>query len=183
MNNDYFTNYTEVFLKNINDLSKAEKSLKILEKKILKIKKSKRTIFFFGNGGSASIASHCAIDYAKNSNIKTQAFTNGEMITCLANDYGHSNWMKEACKVFIEKNDLVIFISSSGNSMNHVNAARYCKKNKIYSFSLTGFNKNKLSKITDLNYIVSSKNYNQIENVHSFYLLMLIDKISSKKII
>ena len=90
--------------------------------------------------------------------------------------------MQKAIEFNICKNDIVIFISSSGNSPNHLNAARYCKKNKIYSISFTGFEKNKLSKITNLSFIVNSKNYNIIENVHSIWMLMILDKMKNFEI-
>ena len=56
------------------------------------------------------------------------------------------------------------------------------KKKKIFSVSFTGFNKNKLSKITNYSFIVNSKNYNIIENVHSVWFLMIIDRLSRKLI-
>ena len=56
------------------------------------------------------------------------------------------------------------------------------KKKKIFSESFTGFNKNKLSKITNYSFIVNRKNYNIIENVHSVWFLMTIDRLSGKLI-
>ena len=80
---------------------------------------------------------------SKNLNIKTQTF-NETSITCLANDFGFSNWMKKALELNVDKKDLVILVSSSGNSTNHIKAADYCKKRKIFTISFTGFKKNKL---------------------------------------
>ena len=57
------------------------------------------------------------------------------------------------------------------------------KKKKIFLVSFTGFNKNKLSKITNYSFIVNSKNYNIIENVHSVWFLMIIDRLSRKLIL
>ena len=56
------------------------------------------------------------------------------------------------------------------------------KKKKIFSVLFTGFNKNKLSKITNYSFIVNSKNYNIIENVHSVWFSMTIDRLSRKLI-
>ena len=179
MYNDYFTKY----LTKIEIISKSFDRNKaiILEKKIIDLKNKKNKIFFFGNGGSSAITHHFAIDFNKNLKIKTQTF-NDTTITCLANDFGFENWMKKALELNADKKDLAIFISSSGNSKNHLNAADYCKKKMIYSISFTGFKKNKLSKKTNLSFIVQSKNYNIIENIHSIWLLMILDKIKKFKI-
>ncbi len=90
--------------------------------------------------------------------------------------------MKKALELNVDKKDIVIFVSSSGNSINHLKAAKYCKDKKIFSISFTGFKSNKLSKKTNLSFIVNSKNYNIIENTHSTWLLMILDKIKKFKI-
>lgn len=177
------SNYYNKYILNISNKIKDfdVKKASIVEKKIIKLNKKKNKIIFLGNGGSASISNHFSVDFNKNLKIRTLTF-NETTITCFANDYGHSNWMQKAIELNICKNDIVVFISSSGNSLNHINAARYCKKNKIYSISFTGFEKNKLSKITNLSFIVKSKNYNIIENVHSIWMLMILDKMKNFKI-
>ena len=74
-----------------------------------------------------------------------------------ANDYGHDNWMKEATKKYFYKGDLVVLISSSGNSKIML-IVQSIVKNKIELVTLTGFNgKNKLAKLGDLNLIANSK--------------------------
>ena len=177
MKKNYYKNYLKNIIKNINQFDN-DKSTKI-EKKIKSLKK-KDKIIFFGNGGSAAICNHFAIDFSKNLKIKTLTF-NDASITCLANDYGYENWIMKSIELNANKNDLVVFISSSGNSLNHIKGARFCKKKKIYSISYTGFYKNKLSKITNLSFLVNSKNYNIIENCHSIWLLMILDKLIKAK--
>ena len=84
-------------------------------RKIKSLKKDK--IIFFGNGGSAAICNHfSAIDFSKNLKIKNLTFNEDASITCLANDYGYENWIMKAIELNANKNDLVVFISSSGNS-------------------------------------------------------------------
>jgi phosphoheptose isomerase len=81
----------------------------------------------------------------------------------------------------MDKGDLVILISSSGSSLNIINAAKYVvlKKNKLITFS--GFNKkNKLSSFGDINIWVDSKNYNVVETAHYIYLLSIIENFRLK---
>ena len=106
-------------------------------------KKKKNSVFIFGNGGSASIASHVSTDLNKVCNIKSRNFNEANHITCFSNDYGYDKWISETLKIYLKKSDLVILISSSGNSKNIVNAAKYCSKKKIKLITLTGFYKKK----------------------------------------
>ncbi len=174
----YYTNYLKSLIEKLNYFD--QKKATIIEKKIRKTKKNNKKVIFLGNGGSQSISNHFSIDFSKNLKLRTQTF-NETLITCFANDYGNDNWMQKALEINLVKGDMVVFTSSSGNSKNHLNAAKYCKKNKIFTISLSGFGKNKLSKVTDLSMIVNSKNYNIIENIHSIWFLMILDKIKKFK--
>ena len=153
-----------------------------LFKELNKVKKTKKKIILVGNGGSAAMSSHVSVDLTKQCGIRAINFNEADLITCFANDYGHDNWMKEAIKKYYDKGDLIILISSSGNSKNHIIAGQFCKKKKINLVTFTGFNgKNKLSKFGDLNFYLNSKNYNQIEMVHHVWLLMACDYITKEK--
>ena len=74
------------------------------------------------------MASHVSVDLTKQCGIRAINFNEADLITCFGNDYGYENWMKEAIKKYYDKGDLIILISSSGNSKNHVVAGNYCKK-------------------------------------------------------
>ena len=76
--------------------------------------KNKGKIYIVGNGGSSSIASHVSVDLAKVARLKSSTFNNSNLITCFANDYGYENWVKEAIKAYMNKNDMIILISSWG---------------------------------------------------------------------
>jgi D-sedoheptulose 7-phosphate isomerase len=152
-----------------------------LEKKILEIKKKKYSIFVYGNGGSAAVASHFNIDAFNKCGIKSNTLGDKSLITCLANDYGFENLIKISLLRFATKKDLVILISSSGESRNMINAAKFCKNKKIFLITLTGFNRNNsLKKLGNINLWVNSKEYNYIENIHQLWLLSALDKISNK---
>ena len=121
----YFKNYTKSIneiLDNV-DSNLIEKSVKIINKII----KQNKRIFIIGNGGSASIASHVSVDFAKVARVRSSTFNNSNLITCFANDYKYENWVTEAIKAYCDNKDLIILISSSGISKNIVNAAKYCQ--------------------------------------------------------
>ena len=104
---------------------------KISEKIYLKSKKKGRVIVV-GNGGSAAIASHIAIDLNNAAKIKALNLNDPSLITCYANDYGYENWVTKALVSLVQKDDVVVLISSSGNSMNIVNAAKFLKRKNIF---------------------------------------------------
>ena len=144
---------------------------------ILKKYKKKNHVHIFGNGGSASIASHFSMDLTNNSNIKCFNYNDASLITCYSNDFGYENWISRVINKYVKKGDLLILISSSGKSKNMLNAIKIAKLKKIYKVvTFTGFEKNNPLKIRgDLNFWVDSRKYNFIENIHQFWLLMIVD--------
>ncbi len=173
---EYFKNYFQKYNEILSDIE-ISNFIK-LEKLLKSYKNKKKRVFIFGNGGSSSISSHVATDLTKICKIKALSLSDHNLITCFANDYGFENWIVESVKSFINKEDLVILISSSGQSKNVINAAKFCKRNKIKLVTFTGFNKNnKLKKLGVLNFWVNSKKYNFVENIHQTWLLSIVDKI------
>ena len=132
------------FLKEITSQINRFDNNKILDLiKFLKKRKNNSKIFLAGNGASASIANHVATDLSKSAGFKAVTFNESNLITCLSNDYKYENWIKEALKIYSNKKDIVILISSSGMSKNIIEAAKYCKTKKITLVSLSGFSKKK----------------------------------------
>ena len=139
------------------------------------------TIFIQGNGASAAIASHCALDFTKQAKLKTMSFNESSLITAYANDYGYKDWLKKAFESYSVKNDTAILISSSGKSPNIVSAAEYVKSIGLNLITFTGFKKdNPLKKIGDINFWVDSKAYNIIECIHMIWLTAIIDLVIGK---
>ena len=138
-------------------------------------------IIIIGNGGSNSIASHIAVDYNKFLKKKTLAFTDASMLTGYFNDYGLEKVYVKFIEQNLTKKTLVILISSSGNSLNILECANFCEKNKIAFCSLTGFNKNNKVKVKSeksknckFNYWVDSKSYGVVENCHQIFLHAIV---------
>jgi len=137
-----------------------------------------KKVIFSGNGGSAAMASHCAVDLTKNAGVRAINFNEADLITCFSNDYGYEKWVEKAIEFYGDGGDVLVLISSSGNSMNMVNAADMAKNMKIPVITFTGFSaKNKLHKKGDLNLWVDSKAYNIVEMTHHIWLLAIVDMI------
>ena len=133
-------------------------------------------IFFIGNGGSASIASHMAVDFWKNGGIKAGCFSDASMITCISNDFGFEFIFEKSILGSCNSNDIIFAISSSGNSAN-------IHKGVIASLSLgckvvtlSGFSpENKLRSMGDVNFYVPSKFYGFVELVHTSICHAILD--------
>jgi D-sedoheptulose 7-phosphate isomerase len=169
INNLYSSNYND--LVNTADL-------------ILESASKNGKIIIAGNGGSAAMASHVSVDLTKAAGIRAINFNEADLITCFANDYGYENWITKALEFYIEKFDLVILISSSGQSKNLLNAACWLKSQNVPFVTLTGFEKtNPLhSSGGDVNFWVDSKSYNIVEMTHHIWLLSIVDLLIERKI-
>ena len=180
MRKNYFKKYLDKFAKILIDYSD-EDFLKIV--KILReIKKNKKKVILVGNGGSAAMASHVSVDLTKISKIRAINFNEADLLTCLSNDYGYENWVQKALSFYADKGDMLICISSSGQSKNIINGAKFAKKIGCKVVTLTGFDKrNKVTKIGDINLWLNSKNYNLIEMTHHIWLLSIVDFIAKRK--
>ena len=133
-------------------------------------------IIIAGNGGSAAIASHVAVDFTKAAGIRAINFNESDLITCFANDYGYENWVAKAIDFYAIPDDLVILISSSGTSPNIINAAKQAKHLGLDLITLSGFSdKNPLRTLGDINAWVPSDQYNVIEMTHHIWLLAILD--------
>lgn len=180
MKKNYFKNYLEKFSKILSNYSHKD-FLKVV-KIIIEIKKNKKKIILVGNGGSAALASHVSVDLTKICKIRAINFNEADLLTCFANDYGYENWVQKALSFYADKGDLLICISSSGESKNIINGAKFAKKFGCKIITFTGFNKNNnLRKIGHVNLWLESKNYNFIEMVHNTWLLSIVDFIAKKK--
>ncbi|MBF0570605.1 MAG: SIS domain-containing protein [Candidatus Omnitrophica bacterium] len=159
--------------------------LKVLEKTKGLIKGTSAVggkIIIAGNGASAVIASHVAVDLTKASGVRAVNFNEADLITCFANDYGYEHWIEKALDFYADGKDVVILISSSGQSANIVNAALKAKAMGLKVITLSGFREdNNLRKLGDINLWVNSSEYNIVETVHQAWLLAVVDQIASER--
>ena len=174
---EFIKDYLNRYKKSLFETDVSDKLIE-MKQKLLKIKKEGNKVIIAGNGGSAAISSHVTVDFTKQGGIRTVNFNESDLITCFANDYGYENWVAKAIEFYGDKGDLIILISSSGNSKNMVNAARVAKKLTMEVVTFTGFKAdNPLKQEGDLNFWLDNKAYNIVENTHQIWLLMVCDLI------
>jgi D-sedoheptulose 7-phosphate isomerase len=132
-----------------------------------------------GNGASASIASHLATDFSKQGGVRATAFNDANLITALGNDCGYENWIAKALDYYADPQDIVILISSSGQSPNVVKAAQHAQELHLYVAAFTGFAQdNPLGAIAETNFWVDSCSYNIVECIHMIWLTAVVDLLT-----
>lgn len=143
-------------------------------------------IFFVGNGGSASVATHAVTDLSKlnldeNRLVAISLNDNVPLLTATANDYGYENIYTEIIKNYEPTSkDLLIAISSSGNSSNILNIVEFCNNINMETFALIGFDGGKLKKLAKNSIHIQTKEdyYGPVEDSHMiiFHLFVHIIK-------
>ncbi|MFD3275483.1 SIS domain-containing protein [Aquirufa echingensis] len=155
----------EYFFEEINEL-------------ITGIRENRNKIYFFGNGASAAFANHMALDFSKNGKILSRSLSDSAFLTALSNDYSFEEAMVEYLKIEgVSENDLVITISSSGNSQNVLNVLEFCKNNNISTFSFSGLKEtNKSISLSKYAVYVPMKTYGMVECIHQVFLHSILDE-------
>ncbi len=168
---DYWLRYQKLFFESRND-----EAILNLRNSIANTFENNGRLIFMGNGASASLSSHAATDFTKQAKIPSIAFNDHNLVTALSNDYGYENWVSKAIEYYCKNNDMLIFISVSGESKNLINGIKYANKNNIKTASLTGSKQNNTIKInTDISLWVDSKAYNIVECIHTIWITLIID--------
>jgi len=124
-------------------------------------------IMFVGNGGSAAICSHLAIDFSKNGGLRAIAFNDPSALTCLSNDLGYENVFAKQIEFQSRSGDLLVAISSSGRSPNILNAVKAGRAADCKVITFSGFSEdNPLRSAGDINFFVRSREYGFVEVAH-----------------
>lgn len=146
-----------------------EKAIQILHEARL----ANRTVFIMGNGGSASTASHFVCDLAKNTRTAGQTdfrvlglTDNMASFSAYANDEGYHQVFARQLSAFVQPRDVIIAISTSGNSANVLEAVRVARAADATTISFTGFDGGQLAPMTDLNIHVPSDIIEHVEDIH-----------------
>jgi len=132
-----------------------------------------RQVFILGNGGSASTASHFVCDLGKNTrvqgtpNFRVMGLTdNMALFSALANDEGYENVFAQQLGNYLQADDVVIGISTSGNSPNVVNAIQFANSLGAKTIAFTGFTSGELGSMVDIDLHVPSHSIEQVEDIH-----------------
>ena len=186
MNDQYITELiqtleqTRVYVKENKELG-YESGMQILVECFTRHKEKDTQIFFIGNGGSSAIASHMTADFMKNGGMKTYSLYDNAVTTCRGNDYGYEHVFSRPLEFLGQKDDLLVAVSSSGNSPNIVNAINMANAKKMETITFTGFKKdNKSRQLGTINVYVPSEKYGIVESIHNLMLQQVVDMITER---
>jgi D-sedoheptulose 7-phosphate isomerase len=148
------------------------------------------TIFSCGNGGSAAIANHLACDCLKGIRTDTtmkprvsSLSATVELITAIANDIGYDEIFSYQLSSLARPGDLLITISSSGESPNIVNAIIWAKSNGLRTIAMTGFKGGASARAADINLHVDAHNYGVVEDIHQLMMHVLAHYVRHRHIV
>ena len=142
------------------------------------LRKKNGRLFFIGNGASSAFANHMALDWSKNGSIESFSLSDSSLLTALANDFSYEDAFVEFMRIRgVCQRDLVVTVSSSGNSSNVENVLRFCNKNGIRTFGLSGLkSSNKTRMLATYSLYVPMKTYGIVECIHQIFLHLWLDK-------
>ena len=130
-------------------------------------------IYACGNGGSAAIANHLLCDFQKGIQTDTSArprvvslSSHLELITAIGNDIGYEDIFVYQLRTMARPGDILMSISSSGNSENIIRAVKWANNNSIPTIALVGFDGGRSATIADVAIHVHADNYGTVEDVH-----------------
>ena len=162
-------------------LPEIDKAVKIIHKKI----KLGGKLLFCGNGGSAADAQHLAAEYIVRLRPKVNRrplpalslAQDTSTLTACGNDYSFDDIFLRPFKAIVKKDDILICISTSGNSKNILNVLKEAKKKKIYSVGFLGKGGGKAKKMCDKPLVVNSNNTARIQECHIFLGHFILEKV------
>lgn len=166
---DSYFDYLHSVLKKID-----KEQIKQFIDSILDARNRGSTVFFIGNGGSASTASHFANDLSIGTNSYERPFRiislcdNNSILTAVGNDFGYDDIFLRQLQTLAEEGDLLVAISASGNSPNLVKAFEYAKGSGIKTIALTAFDGGKLKEMAEegIHVPTEEREYGPAEDAH-----------------
>jgi len=163
-----------------------EEALDLLMEKLAEAGVSDRQIFVAGNGGSASLANHMTCDLVKGTfvegvfRLRVMSLTaNQALTTAIANDFGYEQIFSKQIEFFGKEKDILILVSSSGQSSNIILAAEQARAMGMYVIGLTGFTGGELFRQTDLPLHVPVMNYGIVEDTHMMLIHIACQKLNA----
>ncbi|MDC1103682.1 SIS domain-containing protein [Nitrosopumilus sp.] len=148
--------------------------------------KNKNKIILFGNGGSAADSQHMAAEFIGRFLVDRQSIpaisltTDTSILTAVGNDFGFKNIFSRQCESLVSKGDIIIAISTSGNSSNVINGIKTAKERGGIIISLTGNNGGELNNISDKILKVPTEHIPHIQECHRVIIHILCDLIEKE---
>lgn len=172
MREEYIKNIINDHFNMHKDISNMSSKIEEFADKLIYVLKNNGSVFWCGNGGSASDSQHLAAeligrfekDRAPLKSISLN--TDTSVITALANDYSFDLIFKRQLEALGNSNDLLVTISTSGNSKNIINVLKEARQKKIFSIALLGKDGGEAKKFSDLSIIVPSNSTARIQEMH-----------------
>lgn len=138
----------------------------------------KSNVYFIGNGGSAAIASHMTADFFKSCGLSTVSLYDSPTLTCLGNDFCYEEIFSKQLEKHARADELLIAISSSGNSENIIRAIEVGKSKGMEIITFTGFLQyNKIRSMGNISVYVPSEEYGIVESIHNLILQQAVDEL------
>ncbi|MBA3011078.1 MAG: SIS domain-containing protein [Proteobacteria bacterium] len=137
------------------------------------------SVWWVGNGGSAAICSHLSQDLLNKLGVRSFFLGDVSLMTCMANDFGYENVYLKPLEILVRPKDLLIAISSSGNSENIVLCAQMAVRKGLHLITLSGFKDvNTLWNLeSDLSFFVPADLFGQVELSHEAILHSVIESL------
>lgn len=174
----YYLGAAQLYDREGNGCSGYEEVMQKLVDMFSEIKQEGKQVFFIGNGGSAAIASHMTADFMKNGGMRTYSLYDNSVTTCMGNDYGYEYIFSRPLEFLGTGGDLLVAVSSSGNSKNIVNAVQTALDKNMHVITFTGFKKeNRIRSMGDYNLHVPVEHYGLVESIHNLVLQQVVDTI------
>ena len=140
-----------------------------------------RKAMLIGNGGSAAIVSHIHNDLCKSAGLRAVVFNESPLLTAIANDDGYQEVFARPVSLWADAGDLLIAVSSSGESENIVKAAALAQRSGCRLVTFTGFKPgNRLRQMGDVNVYVPIGNYGYVEMAHSVVAHYVTDRATMR---
>jgi len=140
------------------------------------IKFTENTMYFVGNGASAAMASHMAADFSKNCACRAMAFNDIALMTAVSNDIQYDECFSVPLLRFANPGDMLITVSSSGNSPNVINAIHAARSIDLHIVTVSGMRVDNVSrKLGDLNFWIPADSYGYAEAGHQALLHCWLD--------
>ncbi len=145
------------------------------------VKRRGGLFFLCGNGASATIAEHLSHDCFQNADFLTQTCSETSHITAVSNDLSYEDVFAYRVGKQLKKGDMLITISSSGNSPNILKAIRAARKKGAFIVTLSGKGAdNQSRKLGDLNFYIPLSTYGMVESAHALLMHMWLDYYMDK---
>ena len=179
----------EIITSSSKPITRISNNLSGIESIVLKIVsaiKNGNKVILFGNGGSAADAQHIAAELIGRFKLERKSFpalaltTDSSILTSLSNDYSFDTVFSRQCEGLVKNGDVIIGISTSGNSKNVYNGLITAKKFGGYTIGLLGNDGGNISKIVDISIIVDSKSTPRIQEAHRTIYHIICELVEKK---